>query len=302
MTVAFLILAHSNAGQLRRLVDRLSGPGAATFVHLDRKAERAPFVDALASSTALLLPEQESLRTFWGGASLVRATLKMLQLALADPDVDRLCLLSGACYPARPLASILASLEPSGQQHLYIAHRFSPGSTTGIDRFYAYRHRSDSRLFNHRTGIKPLRVAFSLVSNLVPRTYLPDFPIYHGSTWWALDRRAAEYVIDFAGRRPDILRWFDGAMLVEEAFFGSVLRNSPFASEIVCDYVAGVPLGANPNRHGVHYVDWSQSTDASPKVLTIDDLEPVIRSDALFVRKVDPQLSASLMDALDGQG
>jgi hypothetical protein len=298
VTTAFLILAHDNPGQLRRLADRLAGPGAATFVHLDRKAPRAPFVDALASSQAQLLSEQDSLATFWGGASLVRATLKMMQQALTDPKVDRLCLLSGACYPAQPLASVFAGLAPPGQR-LRIDHRFTPGRTTGVDRFFAYHHRPDSRLFNYRSGVKPLRLAFNVVSKLVPRRHLADFPIYRGSNWWALDRRAAEYVLGFAARRPDVLRWFDGAMLVEEAFFGSVLRNSPFADEIMYDYVGGLPAGAEPNLHGIHYVDWSQSRDASPKLLTIDDLEPIIRSGALFVRKVDAQSSASLMDALD---
>ena len=47
-----------------------------------------------------------------------------------------------------------------------------------------------------------------------------------------------------------------------------------------------------------HYIDWS-GNGAHPEVLTEKDLPVILESGKWFTRKVEPQASAQLIDALD---
>jgi hypothetical protein len=49
----------------------------------------------------------------------------------------------------------------------------------------------------------------------------------------------------------------------------------------------------------LHYIDWTNPNPSLPRTLTIDDLEPICNSGAIFCRKVHPERSAVLLDALD---
>ena len=52
------------------------------------------------------------------------------------------------------------------------------------------------------------------------------------------------------------------------------------------------------NHANHHYIDWS-GNGAHPEVLTEKDLPVILESGKWFTRKVEPQASAQLIDALD---
>lgn len=47
MNIAIMIAAHTDPVQLKRLVDSLRGIGADFYIHIDKKKEIDPFVNAL---------------------------------------------------------------------------------------------------------------------------------------------------------------------------------------------------------------------------------------------------------------
>ena len=47
MNIAIMIAAHTDPVQLKRLVDSLRGIGADFYIHIDKKKEIEPFVNAL---------------------------------------------------------------------------------------------------------------------------------------------------------------------------------------------------------------------------------------------------------------
>jgi hypothetical protein len=300
MTVAFLVMAHQHPAHLARLVERLRGPGCRIYLHVDRKSDRAPFLAALPKGAAEILSVQESVKIYWGGFSVVRGVFALLRRAVADdPATERFCLLSGADYPLVKRDSLIAGLARTGQ-HLRIDRRLSMSGETPHDSFITRYRMIDGGPLKLRSDRFPrLRGAVNSVLNGIKRRPLEGVDLYHGSTWWCLDRRAVGYVLDFVERRPEVTRWLAHARCPDEILFASILKNGPLAPEITQDYVAGRPAGAHPNHHGVHYIDWTQGNPRLPRTLILGDLDQILDSGAVLGRKFDPVRSAALLDALD---
>lgn len=96
----FVILAHTEPVLLRRLVERLQP--YPVVVHVDARVDAAPF-RGLPRTT--LVSDRVAAR--WGSYSIVEATRRLYveALPLADPE-DHVVLLSGQCYPARPVEEL----------------------------------------------------------------------------------------------------------------------------------------------------------------------------------------------------
>lgn len=85
------------------------------------------------------------------------------------------------------------------------------------------------------------------------RLYLRDLVPYGGSSWWALSRKACEYVAAFADREVEVVAFFKNTVCPDESFFQTVLANSPFESRVA---------------RNLTYADWSRG-GSSPA--TIDE-------------------------------
>ena len=105
--IAFLIEAHNDAPQLERLCRRLSGH--AIFVHVDQKSKDFPIqqIDALPGVTIV----QPRTPVYWADYSQIEATLTMLKVARQTADFDRFVLISGVCYPVKPIAALEVGLR-----------------------------------------------------------------------------------------------------------------------------------------------------------------------------------------------
>ena len=112
MQFAYLILAHKNPEQEARLVDRLNGPGASFFIHLDRRA--GIDLDRQIASHIRTNPTLTFVKRhpcYWGAFSIVRATLECVKAAVDSAiPFDRAFLLSGQDYPIKSMEQIEAFL------------------------------------------------------------------------------------------------------------------------------------------------------------------------------------------------
>lgn len=299
MAVAFLILAHSNSAQLRRLIERLEGPGANLHLHIDRKSDWQSLA-AAATKNVDVVPREQSVPVYWGGFSMVRAIYALLERAYANEENRHFCLLSGACYPAASRDRVLERLSRPGQL-IEVERQLSVTGSAEFDRYIRYVRLQDNPITNSRTG-SFLRRPVHLVLRAIRRRPPPDFDFFHGSAWWSLDRRGAKAVIEFPRERPDVMRFYRFSSLPDESMFSSILRNGSSREEIAFDWLARPkPADWPRNVHATHYVDWTVGSNGSPKTLVLDDLDAIIASGAALARKTDPVASASLLDALDRQ-
>lgn len=270
-SVAYVVLAHKNPAQVARLVRRLATERSRFLVHVDGRA------DAVETEARRLLADhpgvdlvQPRRRCYWGGFGMVRATLDALEELVAhEAPFDHVVLLSGQDYPLRPAGEIERFLADNAERTFMTAERL-PNEWPG--------------------GGLPRIERWHLVSPLVLHLRLPwrrrvpgGLAPYGGGAWMCLARPAAQYVVEFVRRRPDVVRFFEHALHPDELLFQTILMNSTLADTVVNDHL--------------RYIDWS--TDPGPATLRSVDFEKMIESERLFARKFDVTVDSGILDLLD---
>ncbi len=313
-SVAYLILAHGEPGHLSRLIAALDVPGVDFYVHVDGKTDIAPFAPLFGRPRVTLLREREKI--FWGGFSLVRATLLLLRAA-AGHGYARYSLLSGCDFPIRSATTVRDTLLGSSAEFLRVERRLDERPRNG-HAFYVERyHLNDWELFNPRVARRyrarrgpvwlsnparpaapvSARGAVAATSSLVPRrSYVNGMTPYQGSQWWSLSAGCIDYVFDFLSRTPEYLRFHRFVGIPDEIFFHSIVKASPFAEKITHDFEVA-PL--DHNESGAHYIDWRTKGVPLPKTLDESDLPSLLRSQALFARKFDSARSSRLLALIE---
>lgn len=296
MKIAFLILAHDQPRILARLVDRLREPRASIYLHVDRKADLAEMISAISNPERLkILSGKERVSVHWSGYSTVRAILSLLNSAYGD-GADRFALLSGSDYLTADVANICDRLAQD-QEFIQVDREVDPGGDNWFDRCAGCVFLGDRSWLNPRSGNRHLKRLAEEARHVLPRRSFP-FPVYFGSSWWCLTRDAVAEVL--APGRKAVLERFRYARLPEEMVFHTIVKSSSRGRLIAYDVTAGAFQG-RPCGAANHYVDWDRPNPHAPRTLDLSDLESILASDALFIRKCDAVKSRTLLDALDGR-
>src|SRR4026208_1910239 len=106
MNPVFLLLVHADPQQTKRLLRRLA-PVGRCVVHVDAKSDVSAF--RIDDPRVSYVSDRVDVR--WGAISQVEATLKLMRTALGQCDasqVSHFVLLSGNCYPLRPIEEFRA--------------------------------------------------------------------------------------------------------------------------------------------------------------------------------------------------
>lgn len=300
--VAFLILAHDDIHHLHRLC-RALGSEDDIYIHIDRKVPLHPeLVADFPSNVTFVTPR---VAAHWADVSIVEATVKLVEAALnRGRNYLRLVLLSGACYPIKPVDAL--------------RQRFLRARTRNDIRF-GLLDRSDRRWkvsrFHFRAPALPgwnrsgslrladrlARKAVELALRPIDRGFENRFPgivPYFGSQFWAITPECARFILDYLALRPDFLDYYRHTWAPDEHLFHTIVGNSPFAR------TTEGPIGpnANPSRlTNLHYIPERFFIPGSRGTtwVTLEDLDGILQSDRFFVRKVRTGLSDELLDQLD---
>jgi hypothetical protein len=285
MKIAYLIVAHNNPLLLKRAIHRLSSKDAGFFLHIDRKASIQEFRAIRGTNVHFCEPR---LAIHWGEFAMVEATLRMMRAALGHADrYDYFFLLSGSDYPLRSPQYIQRFLEGHrGSQFMNLAKM--PAKGFPLSKINKLHYPAD----------KPFRRFLARVLakiGLARRNFASDFQDLEpwcGSSWWAVSRDAAVYILDFAASNPRFERFFQNTFTADEIFFQTILGNSPLRNQV---------------RRNLVYVDWPTPGNhplllEERHVQLFDQSDAVWMDDewgageALFARK----FSDERLDLLDG--
>ena len=101
MKHAYLILAHKNDYTVKTLLTLLDCPENDIYVHMDIKETQYRDVDfsSILLKSKIFFTKRTSVT--WGGASLIKATLELLELALQNGEYSYFHLLSGQDLPIK---------------------------------------------------------------------------------------------------------------------------------------------------------------------------------------------------------
>lgn len=291
MKLALLLLCHERPDHI---VQRLASPffsdaGVWTYVHYDAQQPAHQFEELrskLASwKNVTLLPHRVACR--WGEYSLVEATHRLLQAALADSafNADYCALVSGSCAPIRPIGSLREFLRRRRGMDFIQTHDISQSrwikDGLEIERCHYYFP------FNFITHRKWFELATDLQRRFKVKRHMPGgLRIHFGSQWFCLSRSTAEKVVD-ALNRPKLQKFFKQSWIPDE-----------FAIQTI---VAGCQPAALRAGHCLTYYEFDEQ--GCPLVLDNGHLAHLLDQPFFFARKIAPEahgLMAQLSDYVAG--
>jgi hypothetical protein len=237
VNVAFLVFAYKNPQVIKRAIRALSSDACAFFIHIDLKSDIESF-SCIGGMNVFF--SHKRLPVHWGEFSGNEAIAGLIRQALESPrHYDYLVLLSGSEYPLRSSAYILEFLEKNRESE-FISLVKMPAPGKPLSRIRTIRYPSDQPV-RRFAGRALAKLGFAQRDY---RKYLGGLEPYSGSTWWALSREVCDYMLRFTASNPDVERYFRNTFAPEEAFFHTILGNSPFCPRI---------------RRNLVYEDWSAS-------------------------------------------
>ena len=269
MKLAYLITAHKNARQLRRLLRAIHHPDNAYVLHICSRApaemQAAARELVAAYRNCFLIPGEP---VMWGSWRLAHAQLRQMAEALrAAGDWDYCLNLSGQDYPLRTHQQIVSTLAAGPRDANYIeVLDFAKASANPRKRLQYYWI--------------PFR---GKMRKVFPRRPV-QFKVYWGSNHFVLTRSACDHLVNSEISRQ-MQRNFRFTLCADEMVFQNAIMHGP--PEL---------------RESVINKNWRKITWAggpNPKTYTMADLDELLASDAWFARKFDEAVDSKILDALD---
>jgi hypothetical protein len=243
MKIGYLILAHNNFRHLERLIDALDDAHSAFYIHIDKKARqdykpRKPNVS--------VIPAKFDIN--WGGFTMVEATLALLEYGVEhSPDAGYYILISGVDYPVRPKTFLYSQLEKK-KEYIDISPLPVPYKPAERYEYYYFDYnRRNPKLYN------PKFLLEVLLKKLKIKRKAP-FRVYAGSQWFALTAGCVQYILKTVNEDTGYVDFFCHTLVPDEAFFQTIIGNSPFREETMAnltytDWEAPSPPAVIEKRH-----------------------------------------------------
>jgi len=224
--IAFILLCHKDPDAIIKQAGRLTAAGDCMAIHFDARAKHAHYEKiqkALASNPNVTFAKKR-IKCGWGAWSLVKATLNAIEAAVdAFPRATHFYMLSGDCMPIKSAAYVHDFLDEKDVDYIESYDFFESDwiKTGWKEERLKYRH-----FFNERSQKRLFYGAYNVQKKLGLTREIPsDLQIMIGSQWWCLRRRTIEWVLDFARKRKDVMRFFHTTWIPDETFFQTIVRH-----------------------------------------------------------------------------
>lgn len=301
MKIAYLLMAHKQPSQVARLVTILDGHGRSDFyIHVDARSTtfmNSPSVDVIREKSNVVFVT-DRVPVYWGGYSVVEATLRLLRRAVETNRFDYAVLLSGQDFPIKSNGYVDSFFELHAGKE-FISYTSLPPQVpywgpSIMERIECYWWVDEVRRLFEATGSMRLqkwgwggyrRLTSSIYRRLpsLKRKFLPGMTPYGGATWFAISFLCARYVLDYVREHPEYCKFFRHTLVSDELFFHTLILNSKFRGNVVSD--------------SLRFTEWEAGA-SSPRVLTLVDFDRLVQSDTLFARKIEMPSSAELLEKL----
>jgi len=207
--VAFILLCHQDPEAIIRQAQSLTAAGDFMVIHFDARASASDYQQirrALADNPNVTFPKRR-VKCGWGEWSLVDATLRSCRAALdAFPRATHFYMLSGDCMAIKSAQYVHDYLDRRDCDYVESFDYFKSDwiKTGWKEERLIYRHYVNERKY------KRLFYAMFEVQKRLGLTRSPpkDIEVMIGSQWWCLCRRTVEFILRFARRRRDVVRFF----------------------------------------------------------------------------------------------
>lgn len=296
MKQAFIVLAHKNPTQLKRLVTALESPFFDFYIHIDQREDLKAFEAVFeADKTNIQFVKLRS-KGNWGGLGIVLGTLNSMREVLnSNASYSHVHLLSGQDYPIKSANEInvffnqhtntdFIEFEPFPVKHMAFGgheriHHYSFNLFGKRHTYLPFKYCSNlsmkGKIMNSFLGI----AQFILPKRKVPNNLSP----FYGSQWWSLSQTTVEKVLEFIDSNPAYINYHQYSLLPDEMFFQTILKNVDSGNLLI-----------NDNKR---YIKWNTES-SHPISLSSSHLSKMIASDKLFARKFEDNHILTELDQL----
>lgn len=280
---AYLILGHRNAWQTRMLLASLDHENNDIYLHLDR---RAPFgyeaLDGVCtkSNVHFIRPQY---RIHWGGVSIVRAEMALLEEAVRTPHYYY-HLLSCMDLPIKNQDTIHRFFEENGGKEFINLWSVEDHTLKRV-RYYTL-FPEGSRFFltnwlNH--ALKAILCQLHLEQNR-------DVTFRKGSQWFSITDGLARYIVS---QKDWVEKVFRHCTLCDEFFVPTVVERSEFRNRL---YSQDEARNTVINNSNMRLIDWNRgSSIRHPWTFTINDMDMIRNSPHLWARKFDENVDREII-------
>ena len=276
MKSVFLLLVHANSGQLKRLINQLSGDNAIIYLQVDLKTDISLFDEYKNYHSIIFIKNR--IKVAWGGYSQVQGMVNSFKEIIPSLQMDQyVSVISGQDYPIMRKEEMNAFLKlnqgKAFMEYLLIPEEWS----VGLKRLQRY-DLSDY----HFPGFASLEIKMNA---WLPKRKPPKELVYVGkSSWFTITVEHLKYIVDFLEKNHSIKKYFKLTWGSDELVFQTILYNSNYRAQMV--------------NNNLRYIDWSAGK-ARPKVLDITDAEKLKQSGKFFARKFDEKVDSKILDWID---
>lgn len=286
---AYLILAHKNFGQLRKLIEMLDHERNDIYVHVDAKAvgfRPDEWAGATRRSGIVFLPDR--IHVNWGGVSIMRSELALLKRAIADGEHDYYHLLSGLDLPIKTQDEIHAFFDARRGTEFINLWEFKKSTRTRFSYFTVFPEgegRFSTRIVNHIFKGMQMAVGYRINRGV-------DFRF--GSQWFSITDALARYTVEHEGWLEKVFRH---TSTCDEIFLPTLVAASPFADRLFVP--TPVSNQKEVNLANMRFIDWTRGESIRhPWVFRASDLPLLESVEHLWARKFDETVDSEIIDIL----
>ena len=309
MEINYIILAHKNPDQLKKLVKKLGEPWVNFYIHINKKIEIGLFKSLLRGiQNVCFLEDEKRENTVWGDISIVKGTLNALEEIIADKRTGYCVLLSGQDYPLKSNKHISSFFLKNDNCH-FINIFPMPGK---------WKNEGDNRILKYKVNKSINRGHFLLlpsiydfdfykietagkikyllkegkwkeISKIFKRRNFPNYvKPFGGSQWWAFPIRTINKILEFIKEHPEYLKYHKYTLIPDEIFFHSIIM---YLNE-------KEPIKIAPS---LTYANWKRKSGPLPVTFRIEDFEELETASRknLFARKFDIDIDESILNRID---
>ena len=310
MNVCYIILAHKNPLQLKRLVKRLYEPWTYFYIHIDCNINIIPFKEALKEfENMIFLENDDRYPGIWGDIGIVKGTLSAMRRIVKDKKKGYTVLLSGQDYPLETNNNILRFFEHNETNFIDNIPIETLWEKHGRDRITKYKiNKSNKRgdflllpsIFNkdfyslktigQLNYLRKTGKFKSLFKILKKREFPGKIKPFGGSQWWTLTNTTCIKILDFIREHPDYLEYHKYSLLPDEFFFQSII--SCFKEKENLE-----------TKKSITYVNWKRKLVPLPVTFEKSDFDELREASKnhFFARKFDLDKDSEILDKIDSE-
>ena len=285
---AYLIIAHNNFNQLKKLIELLDYEENDIYIHLDKKSKlNVEELKKYVKKSKLIFTKR--IKVSWGGFSLVQSELILLKASVKE-NYMYYHLISGADLPIKNMKEIHEFFEKNeGKQFVHFRREDDYDGIEDRLRYYYYFTN-----FRKSKGIQKIikyaifKLALTVQKILkINRLKNSKMIIKSGSQWFSITNDLARYIVD---NEKLINKMYSHTFCSDEVFLQTICyNNEKFRTNL---YYQGYDDNYKANMRNIV---WRNNR---PHLWTKEDYEELINSDYLFARKFDEKIDNQIIEKI----